>query len=95
MYARMATFEGADPAKIDENVEQMRSMGRPEGIPATGLYLLVDREAGKTVTIALFETEEDLRRGHETLNAMSPPVDAGMGNRSSVELYEVPLHFRA
>jgi hypothetical protein len=95
MYARVATFEGADPAKIDENIEQMRGQERPENIPATGLYLLVDRAAGKTVAVALFETEEDMLQGHEALNALSPPVGAGMGSRSSVELYEVPLHFVA
>jgi hypothetical protein len=45
------------------------------------------------MAISLFATEEDLRRGHETLNAMSPPGD-GMGQRTSVEMYEVAADLR-
>ena len=45
------------------------------------------------MAISLFETEEDLRRGDETLNAMSPPGD-GMGRRTSVEIYEVATDVR-
>lgn len=91
MFARVATFEGADPSMIDANVEQMREAGRPEGVPATGYLFLVDRDAGKTIGIVLFDSDDDLRQGHEALNAMSPPVGAGMGTRISVETYEVPF----
>ena len=45
------------------------------------------------MAISLFETEEDLRKGDETLNAMSPPGD-GMGQRTSVEMYEVAADLR-
>ena len=37
--------------------------------------------------------EEDLRKGDETLNAMTPPGD-GMGQRTSVEMYEVAADLR-
>ena len=40
-----------------------------------------------------FATEEDLRQGDETLNAMSPPGD-GMGRRIAVETYEVAADLR-
>ena len=43
--------------------------------------------------IGLFETEEDLKTGHETLNSMDPP-GAGMGNRTSVDMYEVGVDIR-
>lgn len=91
MFARVATFEGADPSMIDANVEQIREGGRPEGVPASGYLFLVDRDAGKTISIVLFDSEDDLRQGNEAFNAMSPPVGAGMGTRTSVETYEVPL----
>ncbi|MGZ4334127.1 MAG: hypothetical protein ACXVZ2_12875 [Gaiellaceae bacterium] len=90
MFARVATFEGADSAEIDGTVEQMRAGGRPEGVPATAFYLLVDRGSGKTLGITLFETEEDLRTGSAALEAMSPPTGA-LGRRTSVETFEVPL----
>ena len=50
--------------------------------------MLVDRENAIGLGITLFESEEDLRRGDEALNAMSPAVDAGQ-TRSNVEVYEV------
>jgi hypothetical protein len=93
MFARVATFEGGDPGKIDEMAEQMRGeSGPPEGVPATGFLFLADRSSGKTLGIALFETEADLKTGSEALDAMSPPVDGSIGRRVSVETYEVPFH---
>lgn len=98
MYARVAIFEGADPSRIDENVDSIRQQsesGPPEGVPAKQFLLLTDRNSGKMMAITLFETEEDRRIGHETLNAMSPPVSEGMGRRAGVEMYEVPIHMTA
>ena len=67
--------------------------GPPEGLPAKGLMLLIDPEGGRSMAISLFETEEDLRQGNATLNAMSPPGD-GMGQRAPVEVYEVAADLR-
>ncbi len=61
----------------------------PEGLEGSkAVWMLVDRENARGLGITLFETEEDLRRGDQALNAMSPAVDAGQ-SRSSVETYEV------
>jgi hypothetical protein len=68
------------------------SGGPPEGVPATGFLLLHDTESGTSLAISLFETEEDMQKGHETLNQMSPPGD-GMGRRTAVEMYEVAVRF--
>jgi hypothetical protein len=50
--------------------------------------MLVNRESGKGLGITLFESEDAMRRGDETLNAMSPGQDE---RRTSVEFYEVPV----
>ena len=97
MHARIARFEGADPASIKQTAERIRQQGEeaggpPEGVPATGFMMLVDAESGRGLAITLFDTEEDLQKGHETLEQMSPP-GAGMGQRTSVEMYEVPVSF--
>jgi hypothetical protein len=92
MFARVATFEGGDPAKFDEMAGQMQGSGPPEGVPATGFLFLVDRDTGKSLGIALFDTEDDLRTGGAALDAMTPPVTGVMGRRVSVETYEVPFH---
>jgi hypothetical protein len=91
MYARVASWEGAEADAIRaaaDGIKADASSGPPEGVPAKALLLLIDPDGGRSMAISLFETEDDLRKGDETLNAMSPPVD-GMGQRTSVEMYEV------
>jgi hypothetical protein len=96
MFARVATFEG-DQAQIRQMAEAIgrdSESGRPEGVPGKELLVLTGRESGTLVAIVLFETEEDLRQGDATLNAMSPPVDAEGVSRKNVEMFEVPVHQR-
>ena len=96
MYARVARWEGQDPQAVREMVEDVRrqaASGPPEGVPAVGGTLLVDADKGTSMAIMLFETEDDLRKGHEVLDAMTPPRDTG-GRRVSVEMFEVGLDVR-
>jgi hypothetical protein len=92
MYARVATFEG-DPSQVDQSIEFVRqqgSEGPPPGLEnAKGMMMLVDRQTGKGLGIVLFETEEDMKKGDEVLNAMNPP--AATGSRTAVDFYEVPV----
>ena len=103
MYARIARFEGGDVGKIDAQAEEMkrqmsaaRSGDVPAGAPAevhtlmetvTRFVELVDRRTGASAGISFCETEEDMRRADEALNAMSP--EEGGGQRTGVEIYEV------
>jgi hypothetical protein len=96
MYARIARFEGADPDSLAKTAAEIRSRaeaeeGPPPGVPSKELLLLHDTAGGKAIAITLFETEDDYRQGNETLNSMSPPGE-GMGQRASVEKYEVAVH---
>ena len=96
MYARVARWEGGDAAAIKASAGEIQSQaqeGPPEGVPAVGLTMLVDPDGGRVLFISLFETEEDLRTGDATLNAMSPPGD-GMGTRGPIEVYEVAVDLR-
>jgi hypothetical protein len=99
MYARVARWEGADAATLEQTAAEIRKQadaeqGPPEGVPAKGLLLLNDGESGRSLAISLFETEDDYRQGDETLNSMNPPGD-GMGQRVSVEKYEVAVQLEA
>jgi hypothetical protein len=97
VYARVARWEGADPAALEESAAQIRKdadQGPPENVPAKGLLLLQDKENGRAMAIALFETEDDYRLGDETLNSMSPPGE-GMGQRVAVDKYEVAVQLEA
>jgi hypothetical protein len=92
-YARIATFE-ADSASLDAVVSEVNSTsGPPEGVPATSLMLLADRSAGKAIFIAGFDSEEDLRQGSATLDAMNPPSPSM--RRLSVETYDILLERQA
>ena len=100
MYARVARFEGGDPARMDEVIEANREMieaglaSPPEGLEdAQATWVLVDRQAGRGLGITFFATEDGMRRGDRALDTMSPSgpaADAG-GRRTSVELYEVVI----
>ena len=96
MYARVARWEGAEADQVRaaaQGINAEAASGPPEDLPAKGLMLLIDPEGGRSMAISLFATEEDLRRGDETLNAMSPPGE-GMGRRIAVETYEVAADLR-
>ena len=97
MFARVATFEG-DQAQIREMagaISRDSETGPPEGVPGKEFLLLTGRDGGKILAIVLFETEDDLRQGHATLNEMSPPADLATVARRSVEMFEVAVHQRA
>jgi hypothetical protein len=96
MYARVATFQG-DPSQVDDAIGYVRGQTQDQAAPppgledAKGMYMLVDRESGKGLSVVLFDSEDGMRRGHEALDAMTPP--GASGRRSSVEFYEVPVSF--
>ena len=92
MYVRMARFEGDDPLRTDDAIARVRGTlegERPPGLEcARRMLMLVDRANGRGLGLMFFDTEEDMRRGDEALNAMNPQ---GGGTRTSVEMYEVGL----
>jgi hypothetical protein len=93
MYVRIARFEGGDLANPDKAIERVRNMTggeRPPGLDAAKrLIMLVDRENGRGLGLTFFETEEDMRKGDQALNQMTPGDEAG--KRTAVEMYEVGL----
>jgi hypothetical protein len=88
-YARVVTFEGVDKDRMAELSQRVREDERPEDIPASEIVALYDADAGKSIVLVFFETEEDYRRGDEALNAMDPGETPG--TRTSVGKYEVAL----
>ena len=95
MYARVASWEGATEEDFRRVAEEINSSeGPPPGVPAKGITMLADLENGRSLTIVLFETEDDLRQGHDALSAMNPDPDFS-GQRTSVEMYEVLVERRA
>ena len=96
MYARVARWEGAEADAVRRTSEEIKSRaasGPPEGVPSSGFILLVDPDDGRCLAVSLFADEEALRQGDAKLNEMSPP-GGGMGQRASVETYEVAVDVR-
>jgi hypothetical protein len=90
-YARVVTFD-ADDAALQALVDRIGDEdGTPEGVPATRITVLADRSAGKVVVAVRFASEDDLRKGGEVLEAMSPPAEVGNIRRVAVDQYEVVL----
>lgn len=99
MYARVARWENADAEAMEKTAAEIRTQaeaeeGPPPGVPAKEFLLLHDTAAGKVIAVTLFESEDDYRQGDETLNSMSPPGE-GMGQRVSVDKYELVVRVEA
>jgi hypothetical protein len=85
--ARVVSFDGVNSERMAQMQSEMQDGERPEGVPATEVVVLHDSEAEKSLVILFFETEDDYRRGDETLSAM--PAGDTPGKRTSVTKYEV------
>jgi hypothetical protein len=93
MYARAVRFTDVSPDRIAEINERIsQEEGPPEGVPSTGFQLLVDESQGTALFIGYFESEEDMRKGAEVLEAMDPTDTPG--TRASVDACEVKLERR-
>lgn len=93
-YVRVTTFD-ADAAALDALVAEINSSDAPPAdLPATRIIVLADRSAGRVVVSTRFGSEEDLKTGSATLEAMTPPAGGSM-KRISVVSYEVVLERQA
>ena len=86
--ARVVTFDGVTPDRIQEMQSELRdSPEPPEGVPAKEIIVLHDPAAEKSLVMLFFDSEEDYARGDAALNAM--PAGDTPGQRTSVTKYEV------
>ena len=96
MWVRVARFEGgtaegldAEVARTREQLEQARTAGPPPGLEGVKRVVeAIDRSRGSAVALIYCDSEEDMRKTHETLDAMSPSSE-GSGRRVSVDVYEI------
>lgn len=94
MFARVSTFQGPP----DQTAEGIR-LAREQILPAArlqdgfqGIYLLFDRETGRSLSITLWETEADMKASEEAATrARDESVRAAGDAIVNVEHYEVAL----
>ena len=87
--ARVVSFEGVGKDRMEQMNREMQESGRPEGVPATEIIVLHDRDARRSLVLLFFENEDDYNRGDEVLSAM--PADDTPGRRTSVAKYDVAV----
>ena len=94
MYARVSTLEGF-PQQIDERLRYLREDILPTGKDDPGfkgLIALADRNSGKTLTITLWESEEEMRATEQDANQLRGAWSETSGQQiATVESYEVGL----
>jgi hypothetical protein len=106
MYARLARFEGSEPAVLERELEEMRKQIQSGAEDQSGqidqtqmawlrktikrTLVLADRDKGTSAMVIICDSEEDIRRIDEMFNQMSPS-DEGGGKRQSVDIYEVAI----
>jgi heme-degrading monooxygenase HmoA len=94
MFARVSTFQGS-PDQTAEGIRITRERILPlarlqDGFK--GIYLLFDRESGRSLAITLWETEEDMKASEDAaLRARTESAEAAGEIILGVERYEVAL----
>ncbi len=91
--ARAVTFEGVSKDRMDQMDREMSEGQAPEGFPPAELIVLHDPEAETSLTIVIFDTEDDYKRGDEILDAM--PAGDTPGQRTSVKKYNVATRMKS
>jgi heme-degrading monooxygenase HmoA len=92
MYARVTTIQGS-PDKMDDATRHFQEQALPqlqkmEGFK--GFVSLGDRQSGKGIGVAFWESEEALRATEQAASSVrSGAADASGGIVASVEEYEV------
>jgi hypothetical protein len=97
MFARIATFEGVDTAEAAATMQEAGKRVEPILREMEGLQRatdLADSSSGKVLSIALFDSEENMLAAEKAFDEEMPRVLADLmeqwtGRRTSVERYEV------
>jgi hypothetical protein len=88
MFVRVVRFTDVDAermtgllARIDE------SDGPPEGVPAKGLQILMDKDQGTAVVLQMFDSAEDMAAAEQAFDSMD--ASETPGTRASVDRTEM------
>ena len=90
---RVVSFDGVTSDRMQELRSEMEGSQPPEGVPAKEVIVLHDADAGKSLVLLFFDSEEDYRQGDEALNAMSSGETPGQ--RTGVAKYDVAVRMSA
>lgn len=93
MHVRVVRFTDVDPARVEQLVSDINeSNGPPEGVKATGLQILLDREQRTSVVIQFFESAQDMADSEAAFDSMDAADTPG--TRASVDRTELLRELR-
>jgi hypothetical protein len=88
MHVRVVRFTDVDPDRVEKLVSEIdESEGPPEGIKATGLQILLDRDQRTSVVLQFFDNEQDMRDSEAAFDSMD--ASDTPGSRASVDRAEM------
>jgi hypothetical protein len=94
MYARVVRFTDVDPDRVAEIAKRVEeSDGPPEGVISTGFQLLFDESQSTAVFVGWFDSEENMQKSAEVLEAMDESQTPG--TRASIDTCEVKVEAEA
>ena len=94
MYVRVVRFTGVSAERLEELLARIKQAGGPpEGVPSTGLRILLDEDQGTAVVEQSFETAADMEVGAQAFSAMDSAETPG--TRTSVDMCELKLEMKA
>jgi hypothetical protein len=88
MHVRVVRFTDVDPARVEQLVNEINeSEGPPEGVKATGLQILLDRDQGTSVVLQFFDSAQDMADSEAAFDSMD--ASDTPGSRASVDRTEL------
>jgi hypothetical protein len=97
MHARVVTFVGGDPTRVDEIVAAIRdrfTSGAPEGLDEMrSFWMLVDRQRARILGVSLFDDRAALQRASKVLEQMPHPAPDAGGRPASIDVYEIAIAY--
>ena len=94
MHVRVVRFTDVSSERLTQMLTRIeQSDGPPEGVPATGIQVLVDEAQGTVVVLQFYDSAEDLETGARVFEAMDPGQTPG--TRASVDACELRVERRA
>ncbi len=89
MYARVVRFTDVDTSQIERIKTEVENNDPPEGMPPTTMRIVVDESQGTAVVMQFYESEADMQKADEVMNAMDSSETPG--TRASVDKGEVVI----
>jgi hypothetical protein len=93
MHMRVVRFTDVDPERVEKLISEINeSAAPPEGVKATGLQMVLDKDQRTAVVLQFFDSADDMRDSEAGFDAMDPSDTPG--TRASIDRGELKLDLK-